>query len=459
MGKGQSFGGGLMLKTESSFGTAADLSSGATSLPIAAETIAVEHPHHIQANIAKSRVQQRATPGVLAIQGGFTMEADAINLGLPLFYWNGQVSSAALPSLTAAPTGSASAGGSLTAGAYRFKVAAVWQNDADTTVRWFANASSSSNQITTATTDLTVNLTWSDPTALTAPDGWSYYGTAIYRTAAAGAAGTEKFVKIVTGSGTTGSVADTTLDTTVSPPDGTVYQHIFIPEAVSAATHPLDAFSAGVLKDNDESETYYGGRMNTFSLSLGDGNAPVEASFEAMFQRVQTGTNISPSPSQTAPMMNWAAWVSIDGGSKSTLVEAVEITGTNNLEAVPHLAGVNYVREFYPGMRAVSGTLTMAFENHDMWDKMKAGTEFSLEIYLQGTTTTADSDVTVSSVNYQAWPYSMRVALWKCYMTGGGANLSGSDRLVASFPFVAVYDSNEGEEMEIRLYNKTASYS
>lgn len=83
------------------------------------------------------------------------------------------------------PSGLASspiAGGSLTAGAYKYEVTAIDATGAETTV---------SNEVTgtTASTNLTNSLTW---TAVTGASGYK-----VYRSAISGAAGTEKFLTSV----------------------------------------------------------------------------------------------------------------------------------------------------------------------------------------------------------------------------------------------------------------------
>jgi len=456
MGVGQSWGGGFAVKTETTFGAKADLSSGSTTIPIKSESLAMEHPRHIYGNILTSRVAYGTAGGVITGGGNFTLEADAVSVGLPLLYWNGQVSSAALPGISAAPTGVVSSGGTLPAGDYYYKVAAVWRH----TVYGMcvANASASSAKITTTTDNKTVALSWTNPSTLTPPTGWAYAGTAIYRTAASGAAGSEKFLHFESGTGLTWTNS-TTLALGTAIPATSVYAHTYVPAAVAPSKNPLVPFSVGVLKDNDESEQYFGCRMNTFSLSVGDADAPAEMTFELMAQRCTALANFAPSPSAIAPVMNWQAYV-LQDDAQMTGVEAIEVSATNNLEAVPQLAGVNYVREFYPGERTVSGTITIAFENHDQYDKMMAGTPFKLQVFLFGQATTATGSADDGLGNaIMAWPYAVQVDLWQCYYTGGGANLSGRDRLVAQFPFVAVHNTAEGEEMQVKVYNKTASYA
>jgi hypothetical protein len=457
MGVGQSWGGALLLKTESTYGTGADLAEAATTIPVTSETFAIEHPRPVYGNILTSRVAYGTAPGVISATGGFTMEADAVNVGLPLFYWNGQATSAALAGLLTKPTVTAGPGGALPAGEYYYKVAAVVRNSVlGLTV--VTGASAVSDKATATAENGTITVGWTNPTTLTLPSGWAYFGTAVYRTAKDGASGSERLLHFETGTGVSWADATTSALGTAIPP-ATIYQHIYVPAAVSAATHPLGGFSVGVLKDNDESEQYIGCRMNTFSLSLGDQNAPVEVTFEAMAQTAFSVANLTPSPSIVAPLMNWQAQV-LQNDTAMATVEALELTATNNLEPIPQLAGKNYVRDFYPGERTVTGTLTVAFEDHTQWDKMLAGTPFELSVWIGGQATTALASFDDGLGNTIAsWPYGMRVDLWNCVYTGGGANLSGRDRLVAQFPFVSTMDSGEGEEMQVTVYNQTASYA
>jgi hypothetical protein len=239
-----------------------------------------------------------------------------------------------------------------------------------------------------------------------------------------------------------------------------MYRHTYLPAAPVAGTHPLPSFSITKLMDQSgtSAETYFGARMNSFQFAIGDPSAPAQCTFDLKARNFDAAANPSPSYTTVRPMMNWQGFATVDG-TLASYFEGADFTATNNLANVPNLAGVQYHRDFYPAMREVTGTVKFGYENKDNWDRMRNATEFSLSILCDGTPTTAGSLTTISSVLYEAYPYSIELNMPVCLFTDAGGNLSGAERMVESCPFRCSYDTVLGTELAVYLINTTASYS
>lgn len=450
MGKGQSWGGAIGFAEEETYATyvVPDF-----YVPITSESLKGTRPSTPATGIYTTRVTYYQLPGIIEAGGNFQFEADAHHLGFPLKWWNGQVSTATFCT-GGTPSGTPAAGGSLTAGTYYYRTAAVLQRTSDGK-RFWGSGSASSTSVTTSSGDLTVDLTWSNPSP---PSGFTLYGTAIFRTASGGANTTQKYLATVVGSGTSYSDTGAVALSTIAFP-ATIYEHTYVPAAPIAGTHPLPSFSVTKLMDQSgtSAEAYYGGRMNTFSFSVGDPNAPPTSTFEMMCRNFEAIANPSPSYTAVRPMMNWQGFASIDG-TMADYFEGCDFTATNNLEKVPSLAGVQYHRDFYPGIREVSGSVKFGFENKNHWTKMVNATEFALTLNCEGLPTTSGY-TTISTVNYSAMPYAIQLHMPKCLYQEGGGNLSQAERMVETLPFKTAIDSGVGYELQIKLWNTTASYA
>lgn len=451
MGRAQGWGASFGIGEEDTFDT---YMTPDVYIPISSESVKGSRPVNSSGNIFNTRANTFNLPGIIECTGNFQFEADAHHLGLPLKLWNGQVSSAAFaPSAT--PTATIAAGGTLPAGVYYYKTAVILQRTSDGK-RFWGSGSSASSSVTSAASDNTTNLSWTNPAI---PSGHTHYGTAIFRTPVGVAATTTYYLSTVVGTGT--STTDTGSATLSSIPlPAAIYRHSYLLAAPVAGTHPLPSFSVTKLMDQagDTTETYTGARMGSFQFAIGDPSAPAQATFELMARKFSVIANPSPTYTRVRPMMNWQGFATVDG-TLASYFEGCDFTSNNGLETVPALAGEQYHRDFYPGMRETTGTLNFGYENKDNWDRMRNATEFSLSVLCDGTPTTAGSLTTISSVVYQAYPYSIEINMPKCLFTDAGGNISGGARMTESAPFRCSYDSTLASELAIYLVNGTASYA
>lgn len=443
MGYGSALGWGK----ETTFGTGV---AATEWIQFMSESIRASRPTASSGSIAKSRTVRYQNPGIIEINGDISVEADGVLLLNGLYFWNGQVTSAKFATINNL-TATVAASGSLTDDEYFYKVAVILQRTADS--KYFFCSESNEDSATTATTNNSVDLAWTLPSA---PSGFTIYGVAIYRGTTTDE---EVFLDIEVGAAVTTHTDDGTATAGTAVPPGDIYVHTFTPAAPVGGTHPLPSFSVTKCVDHasssSSSERYVGCRMNDFNLTIGDPNSPVEVSFSLMGQTFELISDPSPSYPNVKPMMNWQSYITIDG-TQNVLFEGGDISCTNNLEAVPWLAGNQYHRDFYPGVREISGNLTFGYENHDQFNKVVNGTDFALLMSVEGNPVLSTATIT-SPIACTAMNYAMDVHLPKCNYQEGGASISGlGDRLVDSMPFSVSLSVGDGYDMRVRLWNTTS---
>lgn len=462
---GYGVGAGVGLATEAAYGTAE--ASADVWLPFSAEAIKANRAVVPTATIYGDRSRRRNMAGLKTGAGDINMEVDGANIGYPLFLFTGTasggVASAALAGyVTSAPTVTPSAGGSLTAGAYRYRVSSVWSGPNGEL--WICPASASATG-TTASSDLTNGVAWTNPSGLTPPDGFTYAGTIVWRSAAGGAANSEKFLTYVSGSGASYSNNSTTpaINTSYVYYTASPYLHTF-KRAFTPGTNPLPGFTAFVVKDNDYTQAFKGCRMNTFELAVGDGNSPVQSKFGFMARDFEKIANPSITISDLRKFMSWRGQVAIDG-TYSDVVSKITIKGTNNCVMIPGLSGQARYRDVGYGLRAIGGSFDRAFENHDFFTIMEAGSRFDVRLYAdgqgfaEGTTYVLPAAISGAAAAMYPLNYSMFVDCYNCSLSDAGANASGPGPMTESINFETETDDSEGTELKIRLINLTTSYS
>lgn len=464
---GYGTGAAVGLATEGTYGTAE--SSADLWLPFTSEDIKANRAVVPSSTIYGDRSVRKQNVGIRTGAGSVTMEVDFANMGLPLYYVNGNssgaVTSAAIAGrISSAPAGTpGSTGATIPTGTYRYKVASIWQKSTDSTL--YVLPASSELSGVSVTLGQEVPLTWTDPTTLTPPSGYTYYGTAVYRTAAGGASGSETLKHVVasTAAGYTdtgGSYNVSGAGLLVVPVQGvSLYSHTFV-KAFTPGENPLPGFTAFVVKDNDVSERYIGCRMNTFELSVGpDLNSVVTAKFGLMARDFDTLANPTPSISDVRKSMSWQGQIAVDG-TYAEFIEGFSMTLNNNCEAIPGLSNQPRNRDVGYGQRTVSGTLGRGFEDHDFFDIMAAGTRFDIRAYLEGAMIVeTNSSFTAPGGAVTPFRYSSIVDVFECSLSEAGANVGGPGRMVENINWGAEVSDTESTELRIRLYNLTASYS
>lgn len=416
-------------------------------------------------------------PGVDTPAGGFEMNLDGLGVGTPIWLWNGDAgySRAAAPGqITNAPTGSAAAGGTLAVGNYRYKVAAVLQwNGGGQPWLFICPASAESAQIASASSNNTINLAFTDPTGLTLPQGFTYYGTAIYRTQTDGAAHSERFLALQattgasyadTGSVNTGATAASTKVPVYSGGGLSLNRHVFLGTTPGAGVERLDSFSMSILKDNDVSERFCGCRMGEFKFGAGGPNEIIKASFGITAQRVVEISNFSPVIVDLQPILGWKAAIAVDGGSADCNIKSFEITGNNNLEPDTGLCSVPYNKDVASTIRTVTGTITRGFVDHTFWRRVQNSQNFSLRISAWGQPilNQANAILTVAENGVAAipFPYFFEVDLPICIGSKAGGPVAGQGRIIETINFECQKDPTLGSDMRIYLYNtQSAAYA
>lgn len=437
--------------------------SPSVSLPFTSESIGSNRPVVKTGTITGDRSHSKMLDGVRSGQGDISMELDGSNASLLTYYANGKASgaltSANIPGRLATIAGAAAAGGSLTAGAYKYKACSVWQRT-DTGEKFLLPCSNEIT-VTTETTNLTAALTWTSPHAAV-PTGFTYYGTAIYRSAAGGAADSETFRAFV--SGNTALYNDTavgTLGTSIPiVPASAMRQHIFV-KAFTTGAHPLQAFTTTVNKDNNKALQFLLCRCANMEYTIGENGSVVTAKFGVLARDWRTTTNFSPSVTNLRKMMSWGVTVRIDGTFDET-VRGATFQVNNNAALRPGLSGLPRMLDVGYGMRDISGTLPRSYNDQNFVDKLYDAERFSIQAWAigQGVVTDALAECEIESgVFAKPIPYMMCVDVPLAAINKAGANASGPGEMVEALEWMAELDPTTGTDIKITHYNLTNTYA
>ena len=419
------------------------------------------------------RVVDNVALGIKALTGGFVLENDANAVGQGIMYWNGISNGGYAYAntntlshfITAAPTATTTGSdGTLTAGDYRYKVGSILNRTVDNLKVIMPCSAEIATPITVAGA-VHVALAFTNPTSLTLPFGFTYYGTAIYRTMAAGATNTEKYLTTVVGTGAsyndTGSVNNgATAASAISPVTVSLHRHRFIAAPPTSGEDAVPSFTTLINKNNGLAEQYSGCRMNEFSLSAGGGNDPIEASFTALGRNVVTVAETTPSVGFMEPILGWKAAGFVNNATSCELMESFQLQCTNNAAAVPGFCATPYNRDVASGIRGVSGSFNRTYEDHEFFDRVQIGEEFALKFNCYGqpiVSTGAYIDLG-GGVIAQPFPFFMEIELFRCRSNQAGGNVGGPDRIVETVNFQAFKDATQGTEMRITLYNTISQY-
>lgn len=440
--------------------------SPSVSLPFTQESLKAQRPVVKTGTITGDRSNSKMLDGVRSGQGDINMEIDGSNVGLMTYYANGKASGALTSStqggmITSTPTGSAEAGGSLAAGAYRYKVASIWERT--DTGELFVCIATAEVTVTTASSNLTARVNFTDPTTLTSaiPSGFTYWGTAIYRTTIAGSTNTQKFLAAVEGTAATydddGSV---TLGTKVPVTGVTYKKHIFRKAFVTGA-HPLQAFTTTVNKDNDKAIQFLLCRCNTAEYVIGENGTVITAKFGVLARDWRTVSNFSPSVTNLRKMMSWGVTVRIDDTFDQT-VRGATFTINNNGALRPGLSGLARMLDVGYGMRDISGSLPRSYNDQDFMEKLYNAERFAIDAWAlgQGIVET-DSVIDVDGAGTLARPlaYMVHFEVPAAAINDAGANAGGPGEMVEAINWMAEVDPTTGDDLIITVYNLTSSYA
>ena len=462
-GLGTAFG----LAKETSYGTPV---SPALWVPFVSQSMEGSAPLVTQGTIMADRSVYRNLPQPRSGAGDVTFEVDGSNQGMPLYLANGNASggyaAAAIPGrISSAPTVSVNSGGTIPVGTYRIRVASVWQRadlaGSGEPGEFYYLPVSAELQATATSGNQTFALSFTDPTTLTPPLGFTYYGTAIYISAAGGGSNTEKFLAFVVGTDATYShtgsatVANGASGTMVA----TMYQHTYT-RAYTAGQNPVPGFTTTILQDNDVSEQYMGCRSNGIDFTWNNGDAPLMSKMAVMARDYREVANPTPSVPDIIKMMSWQATVAVDG-TFDERIEGLQLAIANNCELLPGLSGQRRRRDVGFGTRMVTGSLSRDFADHTFWRKLRASESFGIRCTTVGgpiSATAGSIPLDGSKIAYPI-PYFMTAEVFGCKAEKAGATTSNAGRLVETVPFKTEVDSSTGTECRIRVYNLTSDYA
>lgn len=231
---------------------------------------------------------------------------------------------------------------------------------------------------------------------------------------------------------------------TSGPSGSGFYHHRILP---SGALPEGLRFEVG--RDVGGTFTYKGCKINTLELNCAVGE-PLKATFGILGYDETSSASPPTVASATAisslsPYNFDEAVVYLDGVAAAT---AIEVTGAtinvnNNLKEDKGKLGSKY-RAAIPrnGFREVTGTLNVEFDNLYNYNRFINQTESALQIRFTSVQLAAG-----------ATPHQLDIILPRIVFTGETPNVSGPDLIYHNLPFIALYDSGEGDQQkdEIRL--------
>lgn len=423
-----------------------------------------------QSSITGDRSVLKQIPGMRAAVGELDLEFDGNSFGQMFYYLNGNASGALTTAsvgglFSSAPTATPGAGGSVPVGTYRYAIAPIWQYTLDSKY-YVGPVSAAATGVSVTSGNQTVAVSWS--AASSPPTGWTFAGTAIYRTS--GAAGTELLVGTVTGSGTSFNDSAATVvsgnfcpvGSTASPVAASAKMHTFV-KAFTIGSDPLPSFSTTVAKNNDVAERFLLCKANTMELSIGEGNSLVKTKFGVMARDFEEVANPTPSYTNLSKAASWQTIIGVNG-SYQEIIEKLTINVNNNCEMIPGLSGQARMRDVGYGQRDVMGSFDRQFEDHAFWRYMRDGGAFSLQSTIQGDALGAivaggNPRFTFSSTQVAPLCYLAIFDLPLCRLSEAGSNITGPGRVVEKVSFSTEVDATTGTELKVRLLNLTSSYS
>jgi len=385
---------------------------------------------------------------------------------LPALYWVRFSVSAALSSSVEVDTAAVvfdafGATGNAAAGDYTWRVAGVWKwdpYDDATEPKYVITPASSASSTATAASGGRVAISWTNPTGLTLPDDFTYYGTIVYRSDA-GPTGTHEFAFFVLGTASSSVDYGQAKDAAVDAFTDSIYEHTFTLPAGSA---DLPGFSATYDQDVSFAKRAEGCRMDTFEYTIGGVNEITSIAFGLLALRAVKVAKPSGSVTVYEPIVGARAIAAIDG-TGSCDIESLSISGENGLEHVFGLCGVAEARNIQDNdFRRISGQFTRQQVDLDFFEKVQNGTEFSLQVssYGESINSTSDTNVTDHGIKADAFPFMTIFDVYRCRAGDADAPVpSGGGRIIETVTWSAFKDNTTGTDIQLRVFNTVSNYS
>lgn len=464
-GLGLSFYGFFGVGEESAAAYGTPVASSAW-LPIISESLQMTEGFHLTNAINSTSFRKVSVPGRRIVTGGVNMEVDGTNIGLPFKWANRNQTDVAFGTYAPAPssfTATPTSGGSLTAGAYRYRVMHAYNLTAASTRFQFLGAASSEQTGTTASSNLTNALAWTNATP---PTGYTLAGTAIFRTAIGGSSGTEKFLDSVNTSTNSYNDDGSVTLSTMPIPTATPTQHQST--GSSSPTAACKSFTTEIFRDATSSVQYSGCKVSQLSLTIPN-NGVVTAT---MNLHAQNGIKLASPSSQsftlTKQMMGFNTVTYLQ--QKATIdtvvvnLEHFACSLNNNLDPRYSLNGSRFCRRLSERRRVINGNFTYAFEDFSIFDQLNADTDFSIRVLTIGPpvdyTSTTPFSQTINGVTTTMWPFMMEVDLPAISMTTEKANLNTDNQIMGDCPFEAWFPDagSKSYDCQFSVWNLASSY-
>lgn len=450
---GASYDAHVLVGEQTAVGTAA---TPTITLPRKTETIKSKRIWTPAGAPHGSREVTEMQKGIQSAEGGINFDLYPGVLGWFMKWLFGGVSTtAALPgSITATPTGTPGAGGTIPDGTYYYQVASVYTRDSDGE-KLITNPKPTA-AVTVGTGNNTVVVDFVLPAV---PTGYTRVNNYIYRTAASGSVGTAKYLaKVGAATLTYSDTGSATLSSIPIP--GTVYEHVFAPAALVSGTDVLKYFTMLKMMDlgSSAAQQYNDGKVGKMTISSPNNqSAPAGLAFDVKFCRALGAAEGSPTYTQEQACMAWQTQLLIDGTQIDRLKQW-QVEADNGLE---FLMGSRGNKDYPRGISAAQrmktgGSVTLQMENQTEWLKMIAGTPFAAIIFCDGGETTPTAAVTAESA--KSWPGMCRIHLPACYYEEAGGNQNEDKLMDEPLKFVCRKDASAGYGIQVKLFNTTASY-
>lgn len=423
--------------------------------------------------VSGTPAKSKGVPSLANPNGSIGMEVDCETIGQLIFYANGKNGKtttsnyASTAKISSAPTGSAGgSGGTLGAGDYHYRVAAVYLQDL-TGLLAIMPASSPTASAITVTSGQQVTLAFTDPTTLTPPTGFTYAGTVIYRTAAGGGNTTMTFLAYQSGTddGFVDNGVDTNRDTTVTyVPATTLYKHVFKAAAASPGAARLDSFTTQVSKNVTNDEVFAGCMVSQMALEVGGADQIVTATFDILGLSCAsaTGEFSASAPTVRAPIPGYRTSAIIND-TLSCEVQQMGFTLNNDLTPVPGLCNNDGYRKLSTNStRTAGGSATLTYESQDLWNKAVNDETISFRIAMWGEPILASAgslSAGTHGVKAVPFPRLLDIEMEKVTISDFSNPIEGPGQITASLNYQAFYDSGTTTEVTITLVNTTSAYA
>lgn len=442
----------VIVGKETTFGTEA---ARTVAIPANSEGLSADEQYHISGAMRGDVADLQASPGQHQGGGSIEVELDGSQGGAVLRWLARRAVTPAAASYQhdAEPTVATSGVGTIPAGTYRYAVVPVFTR----TGYEPRFGGSSGNQSTVAVNGSEgVLVQWLNPTP---PSGWTLAGTMIFRTAAGGGAGTEKYLAWANGGGTT-QYTDTgsaTLETGTAVPKR-LYEHSF-DDGSNTADPPAN--SVEVLKDNGTSELWLGTHANSGTISVPAESTPVTLALDLIArQLVIESSPTTPAFADVAAFMGYRAIFSfgddLEALSESELAASFEASISNNFERKFNLNGSRYARKHKAGKSTVEVTISADYENTTLLENYLENGTFAARVEIEGPST-GDVIEYDGSNDGAPWPYVLRLDFPRLKLMTHTAPSSGDGSIMQQLTLRALKDPAYGYSWRATLTNTQSS--